>query len=57
MVVDRLLLWLYTVGCIIGAMVLLLNAPALYDKKEALPENDRVDDKIADIFDNVPTYA
>ena len=57
MVVDRLLLWLYTVGCIIGAMALLLNAPVLYDTKEPLEENDRVDVKIADLFDKVPTWA
>ena len=33
MVIDRLLLWVYTAVCIVGAMGMLLNAPALYDDK------------------------
>ena len=56
MVIDRFLLLMYTVGCVIGAFVLLLNAPALFDTKIPLEENDRTDVKIADIFKKVPTY-
>ena len=50
MVVDRLLLWIYTVGCIIGAMVLLLNAPSLFDNKTPLEANYKTEANIEEAF-------
>ena len=50
MVVDRLLLCIYTVGCIIGAFVLLLNAPVLYDSKQPLQENSRTGETFEDVI-------
>ncbi len=36
MVVDRLLLWLYVVCCVVIGLLILVWAPALYDKTPAL---------------------
>lgn len=36
LVADRLMMWIYTAVCFVGAMGILLNAPVLYDKRPAI---------------------
>ena len=36
MVLDRLFLWIFTTACIVGSYAIILQAPSLYDTREAL---------------------
>jgi nicotinic acetylcholine receptor, invertebrate len=36
MVLDRLCLWIFSVSCFTGTCWILLQAPALYDSREAI---------------------
>lgn len=36
LVIDRLLLWVYSAACLVGTIVLLINAPVLYDNQPPL---------------------
>lgn len=31
MVLDRIFLWVFTLACVIGTMLIILQAPSLYD--------------------------
>ena len=31
MVIDRIFLWMFTVACIVGTALIILQAPSLYD--------------------------
>lgn len=31
MVLDRIFLWLFTLACVVGTMLIILEAPSLYD--------------------------
>ena len=41
LVIDRMLLWIYTAVCLVGGMGIMLNAPVLYD--HSLPINSITD--------------
>ena len=36
MVIDRLLLWIFTAACLMGTCGILLQAPSIYDERQAL---------------------
>ena len=36
LVVDRLLLWIYTSVCVAGALGILLNAPIIFDQQKPI---------------------
>ena len=36
MVIDRLLLWIFTAACLIGTFVILLQAPSIYDTRDEM---------------------
>ncbi len=36
MVIDRLLLWIFTAACLIGTFGILLQAPSIYDERKPL---------------------
>ena len=36
MVIDRLLLWIFTVACFIGTFGILLQAPSIYDNRNPI---------------------
>ena len=36
MVIDRLLLWVFSVAFFVGTFGILLNAPSIYDQRKAL---------------------
>lgn len=36
MVLDRLFLWIFTLACVIGTGVIILNAPSLYDTAQPI---------------------
>lgn len=39
MVIDRLLLWIFTAACFIGTIGILLQAPSIFDERKALGSN------------------
>lgn len=36
MVLDRLFLWIFTLACVLGAVVIIFQAPSLYDTRESI---------------------
>jgi nicotinic acetylcholine receptor len=39
MVIDRLLLWIFTAACLMGTCGILLQAPSIYDERQALKKS------------------
>ncbi|XP_055335168.1 acetylcholine receptor subunit alpha-type unc-63-like [Paramacrobiotus metropolitanus] len=40
MVLDRLFLWIFSIACVVGTLVIILRAPSLYDTKEPIPKKN-----------------
>ncbi|GAU97762.1 hypothetical protein RvY_09001 [Ramazzottius varieornatus] len=38
MVLDRLFLWIFSIACVVGTLLIILRAPSLYDTTEAIPK-------------------
>ncbi|OQV13810.1 Acetylcholine receptor subunit beta-like 2 [Hypsibius exemplaris] len=38
MVLDRLFLWIFSIACVLGTLLIILRAPSLYDTTEAIPK-------------------
>ena len=36
MVIDRLMLWIFTIACFVGTFGIVLQAPALYDTRRPI---------------------